>query len=720
MTRTIAIRTLLFAAGFASAFLPARAAGRASRPTDSLAYPPLHAIQQPAAVRETLPNGLRLLLVEDRALPKIQVLALIRGGQFAEPKDRPGLADLFGEVLRTGGVQSLSGDDVDTLLDRLGAAIESGVDVDSVSVSGRALTEAQDQVLPLFAEFLRRPAFAPEKIELAKTHMRSAISRRNDNVEGIASREFDKLIYGADSPYARQAEYDDVDRLSRDDLLAYHARVFRPDETIIAAWGDFAAPEMKAKLVRLLGDWAIQGPKPAYEPPPMLKPAHSINFIQKGDVEQTFIRMGHEGLRLDNPDYPAVRVLSEVLGEGFASRLFVKVRTEKGLAYRAGGRLGAEFDRPGLFAFVTSTKPTTTAEALTTVLEEIKKIREAPVSDDELKRAKEGYLNSYAFEYDTTGKVVRRLVSYEFYGYPENFNIRLRDAVEKVTKDDVLQAAKKYLHPELLTILAIGKAEQFDKPLSTFGQVRNIDITIPEPKGAEETPPATAESLAKGQQLLLAAARGVGEKALAALHDLTIEATMTQETPGGAMEMAMKEVLAPPERHYVELTTPMGGIVMVVGGPDAWMKMGPNSRPMPEAQAGSLRRGLLSGYGCLGLLKQALAGQVDAQALGPVSFEGQKAQLVLVRRADKPLRVLLSEDGGRVLGVMVHEQTPEGAVETTTIFSEPKSFDGLTLPQATTTKVKDKVRGGVRLTNVKVNAGVDPALFEKPKEGEAK
>jgi zinc protease len=137
----------------------------------------------------------------------------------------------------------MNGDAMDEMLDRLGSRITSSSTADSVRVGGRALVEHTDKVLPLFADILRTPAFAQNKLDLAKRQRASAIARRNDNAQGVAQREFIKLLYGKGSPYARQLEYADLEPIMRDDLVAYHARVFRPDQTLVAVFGDFEPRE---------------------------------------------------------------------------------------------------------------------------------------------------------------------------------------------------------------------------------------------------------------------------------------------------------------------------------------------------------------------------------------------------------------------------------------------------------------------------------------------
>jgi len=690
------------------------AAKPGARAIDTHVYPKLHEIKTPAVVRETLPNGMRLLLVEDHELPQVCFRAVVRCGVVGEPAGKVGLANLFGEVQRTGGTTTMSGDAVDQLLDNLGAEVNTGIGEAWGTVDGWTLVENLDTVLPVFAQILTAPAFAEDKVELGKTHLRSVIARRNDDVMGIAFREFQKLVYGARSPYARQIEYDDVNGLTRDDLLAFHRIHYRPNATILAVWGDFKAAEMKARLAQTFAGWKAAGPAPVIALPPVAPQTPSLNYIEKKDIEQTYILMGQLGLRIDDPDYPAINIMSDILGGGFASRIFVKVRTEKGLAYAAGGWMNAAWDHPGAFYFFTSTKPSTTGEALAAMLEEIRKIREAPVSDDELTRAKEGYLNGYAFEYDSTGKIVNRLATHEFYGYPADFNVRLRDAVEKVTREDVLRVARKYLHPEALTILAIGRQEQFDKPLATFGTVTTIDIAIPEPTPEETVVRATSESLAKGRELLLRAARVTGESALKNLKDITSESATTVNSPMGTVEWKGKATFVLPDRFHNELTMPMEAMVQVLVGDSAWIQMGPQTLDLPASAAAEIKHGLYTEAGCALLLREAIDGTLEGQALGAVHFEGKIVEDVLVKLGDTAFHLYLAPDSGEVLGAGHTANTPEGPADIVEIFSARQDVSGLRVPFATTQKVKGEVRASTRLTSVKVNAGYAEDLFTRP------
>ncbi len=713
ITRTFAAAALLLGLSVVPFTAQVKPAPLGKQVVDHLKYPKLNPIQMPTVTRETLPNGVKLILIEDHEFPVVSLRALVRGGKLAQPQDKPALAPLFGEVQRTGGVKSMSGDEMDTYLERIGASIETNVRDDYGTVTAKTLSEQLDKVLPLFAEELESPAFAQEKLDLAKTHLNSEISRRNDQVMGIARREILKLFYGPKSPYARQIEYDDVAAVTREDLLNYQKLVYRPDSTIIAVWGDFKTPDMKDRLAIALGGWEAKGATPVYKAPELPAPAASVNYAEKKDVEQTTVLMGHLGLRLDDPDYPAVDMLSEILGGGMASRMFMNIRTLKGLAYGAGGFMVPAYDHAGAFYFYTATKPSTTAEAMEAMLEEIKKIREAPVTDEELTRAKEGYLNTYAFEFDSTEKIATRLATYELYGYPADFNVKLRNAIEKVTKEDVLRVAKKDLHPELLTILAIGNQSQFDKPLSTFGKVNDIDLTIPEPKPKEVIPEATPESLKAGTALLVKAANLMGGKALAGLKEMTLEGASTIVTPMGEMELKGEGTFVFPDRLHNQVQTPMGAMITVLDKDKGFMVMGPRVKDLPPSAVTEMAGELYTESGCALLLQRALQGKLEGQLIGKAQFEGQETDDLLVKIGDASVRVYLDKDG-RVAGVKKHAITQQGPAEVIQIFSDYRPVDGLSLPFQTVEKVNGEVKATNRYSAIKVNAGFNEELFKKP------
>jgi zinc protease len=186
-----------------------------------------------------------------------------------------------------------------------------------------------------------------------------------------------------------------------------------------------------------------------------------------------------------DPDAPTLAVLDEILGGGFASRLFQKVRTELGLAYDVGGGFGLEYDHPGTFQVELTTKSVSTVDAAKAAQAVIAGLNTSPITQDELDRAKDDILNSFLFRYDTRDKVLDECERLEFYGYPPDYLESYRAALEKVTLADVTAAAKRYVHPEKLAVLVVGNAPEIKPGLDALGQgqVKTIDIAIPEPAG---------------------------------------------------------------------------------------------------------------------------------------------------------------------------------------------------------------------------------------------
>jgi zinc protease len=448
-----------------------------------IVIPPLPAFNPQEPRRVELPNGMVIFLQEDHELPFIRGTARIRGGSRDEPATKIGLAAIYGQVWRTGGTRSKTGDDLDDYLEAQAARVETSGGIDSTSISLDCLKDNFHEVFKVFVELLQEPEFRDNKLPLAKNQLDTGIARRNDEPGGIASREATKLGYGAHSPYARQPEYSTVAAVTRDDLLGWHHTYVHPNNIILGVVGDFDSEVMEQKLRATFEPWP-KGPAPTPFQLSFNGPKPGMYFAEKDDVNQSNIQMVELGTRRDNPDYYAITVFNEIFGGSFSSRLVEDVRTKKGLAYHVGGGIGTAFDHPGLFRISMGTKSGTTAAAIEALYEEIDGLKPRPPTEEELKRAKDSILNSFVFEFDSKAKVLQARMNYEFYGYPADFLERYRAGIEKVTLEDVQRVAQKYVHKDRLAVVVVGKAADFDKPLSTFGPVADIDIAIPPPPGA--------------------------------------------------------------------------------------------------------------------------------------------------------------------------------------------------------------------------------------------
>ena len=485
--KTLSLALLI---GFAFAQMPKAAAQSAD--WQQINIPPLPAFHPREPKRIVLPNGMVIFLQEDHELPLIDGVARIRGGSRGEPAAKAGLVDIYGEVWRTGGTKGQTGDQLDDYLEIRAAKVETSSNVDSTSISWSCLKGDFDDVFKIFDALLREPEFRDDKLDLSQKEYFDAISRRNDDIDSIAGREAAKLVFGAQNPYARVPEYKTVAAVTRQDLVNWHHTYVQPNNIILGMVGDFDSAAMEAKLRQAYGTWS-KGTVPKEEKidPQPAKPGYYL--VEKEDVNQSSISMVGLGIRRDNPDYYAVRVFNEAFGGGFSSRLMQSIRTAKGLAYAVGGGIGSAFDHPGSLRLIMGTKSGSTIEAIQALDEQIDEVSKHPISEVEIKRAKDSILNGFVFNLDSPEKILRERMAYEFYGYPQDYLDRFRAGVEKVTPADVARAAAKYLHKDQLAVLVVGHTSEFDKPLSSLGSVKNIDITIPPPPGEPEGPAKSAQ-----------------------------------------------------------------------------------------------------------------------------------------------------------------------------------------------------------------------------------
>ncbi|HXW17493.1 MAG TPA: pitrilysin family protein, partial [Candidatus Acidoferrales bacterium] len=417
-------------------------------------------------------------------LPLVTGTAEIRGGSIDEPAGKIGLVNLYGQAWRTGGTKDQTGDQLDDFLEARAAKVETEGGLDSTTISWDCLKDNLDDVYKVFVSVLREPEFREDKIAIAKRQMATSISRRNDNPFGIASREAAAIVYGTDSPYAREPEYATVAAVTREDLIAWHDRYVHPNNIILGVNGDFDSKAMETTLRTSFESWP-KGPTLTKEQLSFHGPKPGIYFVQKQDVTASTVQMLDLGTTRDNPDYYAIEVFNEFFGGSFASRLFSNVRSKKGLAYHVGGGIRSNYDHPGMLQISMNTKSRTTAAAIDALNEEIDALKTNPGTPQELAKAKEAILNSFVFRFDSSEKVLRERMTYEFFGYRSDFLEKFRAGIEKVTVQDVARVAGKYVHKDRLAILVVGNAPDFDRPLSSFGPVTTLDVSIPPPPGAK-------------------------------------------------------------------------------------------------------------------------------------------------------------------------------------------------------------------------------------------
>ncbi len=447
-----------------------------------LDFEPLPEIQLPEYERYELDNGMVVYLLEDRDLPLISGTAIIRTGSRYEPANQVGLAQLTGTLMRSGGTENHPADKLNSILEQKAASVETSIDNTSGNATFNTLTEDLEPVFALFTEVLRQPVFAPEKLAIALQQQQGTIARRNDDPNEIANREFNKVLYGETSPYARTIEYNTLDNISRQDMTDFYQTYVRPENIILGIVGDFDSDTMIERVQDALGDWQADTSLPALEPPTASqKYAQGIFAIDRPQQTQSNILLGHIGGRFDHPDYPTLSVLNGVLN-GFGGRLFNEVRSRQGLAYSVYGSWSPSYDYDGMFIAGGQTQTDNTVPFIQSIINEIQKLRTQLVSEQELANAKESILNSFVFNFQNPSQTLSRLMRYEYFDYPEDFIFEYQEQVQNTTREDILNVAQEYLQPDRLVTLVVGNVQTMKPPLSSLEQEINlVDVSIPEP-----------------------------------------------------------------------------------------------------------------------------------------------------------------------------------------------------------------------------------------------
>ncbi len=442
-----------------------------------LRFPELPPFRPPQPQELRLKNGLRVFVLEDHDLPLIRLVGYLDAGAVYEAK--PGVAGLTGQLLRTGGTRLHTPDEVDSLLDQRAIEVEISIGLTNGRVSLAALREHFETGLALLAEMLMHPRWDPERLDVAKRQRVVALLRENDDPEAIARREFQKVVFGPDTPYGRYPTTRDIGSIRQEDLRQFYEQYVRPDRLVLGVWGDFSTPTLRRWLEKYLGAW--QSPPTRLERPAFRPTRPGIFLVKKADVTQTKVRMGYvvppfDPKRPYDRDVYALQVANVLFGQGLSSRLFVRVRSQLGLAYYAFSSYAVQFDYPGTFTVATATKAESTLQTLRVLKDELDRIRREGVTDEEVQAAKEALVNSFVFQYESPADVIFNYLRLAVTGLPMDYLARYVPHVQAVTRADVERVVRTYWKPEGMAVLVVGTPDKFDGPLTALGPVQEIPL----------------------------------------------------------------------------------------------------------------------------------------------------------------------------------------------------------------------------------------------------
>ena len=425
--------------------------------------------------RAELPNGMRVLVLEDPRLPRLQVGVVARRGAGIVSPERAGLAEFTAELMERG-----AGDrdalELAAVVDNLGASLSVSAGWDSTVVGVSGLSRDLDTLFTVLTDVVRRPRFEAEEAKRVRAEQLAGIEKAKDSPRALAARSFQATLYPGHrygAPLAGTAEA--VAELGPADARELHGRIFTASNSLVFATGDLKAADILKRVEAGFGDWPAGGvPEPGPAPPTPVPPDRRIAVVDRPDLVQAQILMGHEGISRTNPERLAASLMNTVLGSGgFSSRLLNRVRAEEGLTYSVYSYFAMR-RHPGPFAVSTFTRVAEVRRVVDLLLSELSRVRSDPPSEDEVANAQSQKVGNFSLGLETSFAVTSSLVDLDVHGLPEDSLDTFRGRIRALTAEDAARAARDLVHPERAAILVVGPAEAILPQLEDLGAVEVI------------------------------------------------------------------------------------------------------------------------------------------------------------------------------------------------------------------------------------------------------
>lgn len=482
MTRLIrgAGAALLIAGAVATAQTPQKTLKSSSLDRRTIPTPGKDpALQVPAWTNASLSNGAKLVVSERHGLPLVSFqINFIGGAAQYEPAEKTGLASFVAQMLSEGTTHR-TGEQLSSDLQLLGTSIGASVDRESGRMSFLSTKDKLAPTLAILADMLENPTFPQEALDRLQSRTIVGLTQNRDRTAGIANVVFPKVVYSTNHPYGRSMIESSVKAITRDDLVAFHKSYFQPAHAVITVVGDVKPDDVKKTIEQALIGWKAGGSMPSFDYPAVSAPkGTTIYLVDKPAAAQSTFTIGSVGPPRSTDDYYALRVMNEMLGVLFQSRLNHNIREVKGYSYGVGSNFG--FGRgPGPFR---ASGEIVTGKSDSALIEFVKELRDIrgprPPTDEEMAQAKASLVQSLPEVFESVNGVNGSIASIYTQGLPEDYYQQFARAVKAVTKEDVVRVAQKYIDPDHLAILIVGDREKIEAPLiaTKIAPIVRLDI----------------------------------------------------------------------------------------------------------------------------------------------------------------------------------------------------------------------------------------------------
>lgn len=439
---------------------------------------PVRPFSFPKIRRRTLANGLQVIVAELRRFPVVSVDLVMNAGAIAEADDRSGVATLVTGLLES-GTEDLTADQIAERTDDLGLSLETGTGWDTAQIGFSALRARMTEGLELLAAMVLRPTFPRAEVDRLRAEQVGTLANRRADPSGLAGELFNLYTYAPGTPFTRPlgGTAESMGRVTRAEVEEFHAARFRPGGSSLVAAGDVTLEDVVELAERFFGGWSGDAP-PVLLPEVKPRLDHAAIFIaDRPGAVQSELRIGHVGVERTTPDFIPILVLNTLLGGSFSSRLNMNLRERLAYTYGASSNWSVR-RQEGSFYASTGVQTEVTAHAVEEILGELRGVREAEVTARELRDASDYLAGVFPLGVETTTGVGSRLVSIATYDLPDDYYDRYRERVLGVTAAEILDVARRRIHPERAAIVVTGDAAKIRAPLEALG-VGPVEVVDP-------------------------------------------------------------------------------------------------------------------------------------------------------------------------------------------------------------------------------------------------
>jgi len=693
----------------------ATAIAQTAKPQQPPPPQPLRPLQFPAFEQRTLPSGLRVVIIEHHEQPAVSLRLIMKAGAIYDPADKPGLAQATAALLDQ-GTKTRSAQDIAKAIDFVGGQLSAGAEWDATHASAAVTSDQLDLGMELLADIVLNPAFKDEEIDRWRKQTLSGLQVQMEDPKFLAAAAFNRLIFGH-HPYAQPlgGTPESVRALTREDLVRFHKSYYLPNVSIIAVVGDVKPADAFAKIERHFGRWekGAEAPLPTFNVPQRGTP--HIVVLDKPDAVQTEIRVGHVGIARTDPDYFTAQVFDTILGGSSQGRLYVEIRSKRGLTYGAYSGL-AERLQPGFFWATTYTKTESTVETVGVILDELKRMQTELVPASELDARKAYLTGGFPLRIETPDGIATQVLDAMLYGYDKSYLETYRDRINSVTAEQVKAFANEKIHPDRVVMVLVGNASAFEADLKqkfpAYEKIayNEIDLMRPDLKRKKEeiaAKPASEAERAEAMAILQKTVEALGGQAYFNQKSQIMRGSGTLTPPGAPQGVPVQSIVAYevlPGKSRLELNTAFGVMIQGFNGEVGWMSMMGQVRDMTEQLKQSRNYGV-------NVLRRYNQSGYSVQPLPEAEMDSKKAKVMAVSDAEghttkffiDPETHLILKTAAEVRGQLLEE-----------VYSDYKSVNGIQVPHRRIIMQNGSKVIELVVSEVQINPDIDPALFDKP------